>query len=265
MMCTRCGFESASEMRFCGRCGSPLTDAERRRGRSPTGPSAGISRCCSATSSARPCLPSRLDPEDFRDLLSGYHAACTKAVERYGGYLAQFQGDGVIAYFGYPQAHEDDAARAVTTGLEVVDGIADLNARLEPLLGVSLQVRVGHRQRHRDNGSDRHRPGARAALRGRRRPARRGARADGGATRNRRRDRVPRCPWPVTSRRSRSARTSSAASREPLELYEVHRSESGQLPRARPSPRAVPLVGRVRRARAASRQGGSARSPARAR
>jgi class 3 adenylate cyclase/tetratricopeptide (TPR) repeat protein len=129
-------------MRFCGRCGSPLSDAGTESAE-PDGTQRRHITVLFSDIVGSTVLAEQLDPEDFRDLLSGYHAACTKAVERYGGYLAQFQGDGAIAYFGYPQAHEDDAARAVTTGLEVLDGIADLNARLEPLLRVSLQVRVG--------------------------------------------------------------------------------------------------------------------------
>ena len=142
MLCTRCGFEAAPDMRFCGRCGSPLSDGELGPAEHDSTERRHLTVVFSDIVGST-VLAEQLDPEDFRDLLSGYHAACAKAVERYGGYLAQFQGDGVISYFGYPRAHEDDAARAVTTALEVLDGIADLNARLEPLLGVSLRVRVG--------------------------------------------------------------------------------------------------------------------------
>jgi class 3 adenylate cyclase len=141
MVCTRCGFESTSEMRFCGRCGTPLLDreaADDEGGEQRRHLTVLFSDLVGSTA-----LVEQLDPEDFRDLLSGYHAACSRAVERYGGYLAQFQGDGVVAFFGYPRAHEDDASRAISAALEVLDGIADLNARLGPLLGVSMQVREG--------------------------------------------------------------------------------------------------------------------------
>jgi class 3 adenylate cyclase/tetratricopeptide (TPR) repeat protein len=88
-------------------------------------------------------LAQTLDPEDFRELLTDYRQSCLQAVERFGGYTAVYAGDGMTVYFGYPRAHEDDAQRAVFTGLQILDGIADLNARLRDLYSISVQVRIG--------------------------------------------------------------------------------------------------------------------------
>jgi class 3 adenylate cyclase/predicted ATPase len=82
-------------------------------------------------------LAARMDPEDLRELISAYHKCVAEAVGRFGGFVAQYLGDGVLVYFGYPEAHEDDAERAVRAGLEV---ITDLGAIETPAL---LQTRVG--------------------------------------------------------------------------------------------------------------------------
>ncbi len=88
-------------------------------------------------------LAERLDPEDFRDILSGYQHACARAVERFGGCIAQYAGDGLIAYFGYPRALEDGARRAVHAGLGILEELDALNAELRGLHGITLQVRIG--------------------------------------------------------------------------------------------------------------------------
>ena len=82
-------------------------------------------------------LAARMDPEDLRELISAYHKCVAEAVGRFGGFVAQYLGDGVLVYFGYPEAHEDDAERAVRAGLEV---IAAVGAIKTPAL---LQTRVG--------------------------------------------------------------------------------------------------------------------------
>ncbi|MBI4538387.1 MAG: AAA family ATPase [Gemmatimonadetes bacterium] len=71
-------------------------------------------------------LAGRLDPEELRELLRSYHLACSEVTARYGGYIAQYLGDGVLVYFGYPDAHEDDARRAVYAGLEIMDAVRRL-------------------------------------------------------------------------------------------------------------------------------------------
>lgn len=84
-------------------------------------------------------LSARLDPEDMREIVSAYHRCCTDLITRAGGFVAKYMGDGVLAYFGYPQAHEDDAERAVRAGLALVDAMP----KLKPAVNVPLQVRVG--------------------------------------------------------------------------------------------------------------------------
>jgi len=82
-------------------------------------------------------LSAQLDPEDLRDLNRAYQVAVTAAIERFGGYVARYMGDGVLAYFGYPLAHENDAERAVRAALEIVDAVPRLDTT------VTLAVRVG--------------------------------------------------------------------------------------------------------------------------
>ena len=82
-------------------------------------------------------LSARLDPEDLREVIGAYHAAAAGAIGRFSGFVAKYMGDGVLAYFGYPQAHEDDAERAVRAGLSVVEAVRRLQIP-EP-----LQVRIG--------------------------------------------------------------------------------------------------------------------------
>src|SRR5262245_15707557 len=84
-------------------------------------------------------LSVKLDPEDLRGIIASYHRCCTELVERNGGFVARYMGDGVLAYFGYPQAHEHDAERAVRAGLALVEGVQNL----ETAAGVPLQARVG--------------------------------------------------------------------------------------------------------------------------
>ena len=69
-------------------------------------------------------LSARLDPEDMGGVIRAYQGCCAKVVERWGGHVARYMGDGVLAYFGWPQAHEDDAERAVKAGLELAAGVA---------------------------------------------------------------------------------------------------------------------------------------------
>ena len=84
-------------------------------------------------------LSTRLDPEMQREVVSAFQAYCAGEINRLGGMVAQYLGDGVLAYFGYPAAHEDDAERAVRTGLSILAGIGDLKAAP----GVTLQARIG--------------------------------------------------------------------------------------------------------------------------
>ncbi len=84
-------------------------------------------------------LSARLDPEDLRGVIGAYHRCCADLVERTGGFVAKYMGDGVLAYFGYPQAHEHDAERAVRAGLALVEAVP----KLKTAANAPLQVRVG--------------------------------------------------------------------------------------------------------------------------
>src|SRR5215470_9070426 len=88
-------------------------------------------------------LASQLDPEDLREVVRAYQATCAKVIARFDGHIAQYLGDGLLVYFGYPQAHEDDAQRAVRTGLGIVEALGQLNTRLVQEHGVHLAVRLG--------------------------------------------------------------------------------------------------------------------------
>src|SRR5262245_38396369 len=88
-------------------------------------------------------LSAQLDPEDLREVVRAYQAACAEVIQRFAGYIAQYLGDGLLMYFGYPQAHEDDAQRAVRAGLGIVEVMRGLNTHLEQERGVHLAVRLG--------------------------------------------------------------------------------------------------------------------------
>src|SRR5215831_3154381 len=82
-------------------------------------------------------LSARMDPEDLREVISAYQKCVAKTVQNFGGFVAKYMGDGVLIYFGYPQAHEDDAERAVRAGLELVAAVRGLKTH------APLQTRVG--------------------------------------------------------------------------------------------------------------------------
>src|SRR5215471_6414867 len=88
-------------------------------------------------------LSSQLDPEEYRDVVRAYQAACTEVIRRFDGHVAQLLGDGLLVYFGYPHAHEDDAQRAVRTGLGLLAALEDLNTRLQQDKGLQLALRLG--------------------------------------------------------------------------------------------------------------------------
>ena len=81
-------------------------------------------------------LSTRMDPEDLREVISAYQKCIAETVGRFGGFVAKYMGDGVLIYFGYPQAHEDDAERAVRAGLELVAAVSDLKTH------AALQTRL---------------------------------------------------------------------------------------------------------------------------
>ena len=106
-------------------------------------PNAASSPCCSVTSWTRPCSPASSTPKSWREVVRAYQETCAKVIARFEGHIAQYLGDGLLVYFGYPQAHEDDAQRAVRAGLGSWRPWAQLNTRLERERGVHLAVRLG--------------------------------------------------------------------------------------------------------------------------
>ena len=88
-------------------------------------------------------MSARLDPEDMRDVIRAYQDICSGVIARYDGYLAKFMGDGVLAYFGFPHAHEDDAERAVRAGLDLGDAIAKVQTRDGEVLKTRIGIATG--------------------------------------------------------------------------------------------------------------------------
>src|SRR6266571_7586873 len=88
-------------------------------------------------------LASQLDPEDLREVVRAYQETCAKVIASFEGHIAQYLGDGLLVYFGYPRAHEDDAQRAVRTGLGMLAAMEDFNTRLQREKGIQLAIRIG--------------------------------------------------------------------------------------------------------------------------
>ncbi len=154
--CPQCGFVNPAGFNFCGKCGAPLTAQEN------FGPAGDHSEPTSQNKSGRAAakaerrqitvmfcdlvgstdLSERLDPEDLRELVRDYQEACEKAILAFDGHVAQYLGDGLLVYFGFPVAHENDAQRAVRAALGIFDEIARLN-ETPAARNVQLAVRIG--------------------------------------------------------------------------------------------------------------------------
>ena len=165
--CPVCRFMNPTEHVFCGKCGArlsappfspdatlgepPLTPQAQQTAQSVPVPEARYTPAaerrqltvlfCDLVDST--ALAGRLDPEDYREVVRAYQDTCAAIIQRFEGHIAQYLGDGLLVYFGYPQAHEDDAQRAGRTGLGMVEAMDTLNRRLEPSQGVRLAARVG--------------------------------------------------------------------------------------------------------------------------
>jgi class 3 adenylate cyclase len=96
---------------------------------------------CDLVDSTR--LSSQLDPEVYREVVRAYQRVCSEVITRFDGHIAQLLGDGLLVYFGYPQAHEDDAQRAVRAGLGILDAMGELKSHLQQEKGIQLAIRVG--------------------------------------------------------------------------------------------------------------------------
>lgn len=148
MACRACGFANPVEFRFCGGCGASLRlDAAQppMEVAAPGRPAPERRHLtvlfCDLVGSTM--LASRLDPEEMRDVIRTYQAASTAAIRRFDGTVSRYMGDGILALFGYPRAHEDDAERAVRAGLEIVEAVARLPALGGERAPERLAVRVG--------------------------------------------------------------------------------------------------------------------------
>jgi class 3 adenylate cyclase len=128
--CSKCGTETTAGKRFCGECGAPLNttapaDVGRRDG-GFTGERRHLTVLfCDLVDSSE--IAAQLDPEEWREVVAGYQHAAAEAITRLGGHVAKYLGDGVMAYFGYPEAHENDAERSVRAGLSILDAISKFN------------------------------------------------------------------------------------------------------------------------------------------
>lgn len=153
LRCRSCGAEHTPQARFCMQCGTSLSGGAAAPSAAPAGSSlahsapAPVERrhmtfmFCDLVGSTQ--LSREIDPEDLRDILTDYRDAAGAAVRRYEGTIAQYYGDGILIYFGYPIAHEDDGRRAVEAALDIVAAVAKLNTRLRTERPVSLAVRIG--------------------------------------------------------------------------------------------------------------------------
>src|SRR5258708_24055199 len=132
--CASCGTALVVGARYCSDCGAAIAtaptrpDAERRQ--------LTVMFCDLVGSTA---LAVRLDPEEMHQLIRSYQQTCAAIIPAYDGFLARYMGDGVLIYFGYPPAHEDDAERAVRAGLDMVAAVG----RLRTPSGEPLSARVG--------------------------------------------------------------------------------------------------------------------------
>src|SRR5690349_2478742 len=124
MVCPSCGKDAPGEFAFCPSCGAPLT-AEPRAPVSEERKVVSVLFCDLVGFTA---ASEQADPEDVRARLRPYHARVRAELERHGGTVEKFVGDAVMAVFGAPVAHEDDAERAVRAGLRVLEAIDELNA-----------------------------------------------------------------------------------------------------------------------------------------
>ena len=149
--CPSCGIAHPASAKFCAECGHklPVTGIDKVVGLAPETAATQPSQVGSAERRqltimfcdlvGSTALSARLDPEDMRETMSAYHHRCTEVIGKSGGFVAKYMGDGVLAYFGYPQAHEDDAERAVHCGLALVEAAS----RVPTSHRATLQVRIG--------------------------------------------------------------------------------------------------------------------------
>jgi class 3 adenylate cyclase/predicted ATPase len=143
--CPNCASENAPEARFCAQCAAPLNvaapilaESEPRDGLTGERRHLTVMFCDVVGSTP---LSEQLDPEELRELMRSYQEVCVRAITSFDGYVAQYLGDGLLAYFGYPTAHEDDAARAARAGLAIVEKLR--GAQLPHPIHVRVGIHTG--------------------------------------------------------------------------------------------------------------------------
>jgi TOMM system kinase/cyclase fusion protein len=142
--CSRCNTENPAGAKFCFECGSPLTLAETAMAVAAAGEAERRQLTCLFCDLVNSVgLSERLDPEELRETLAAYHRVCSTVVRRFEGHIHDYLGDGIMVYFGFPSAHEDDAQRAVRSGLGIVEAVGQLGSRLQSECGIDLHVRIG--------------------------------------------------------------------------------------------------------------------------
>ena len=149
--CPSCGKSNLPDAKFCAECGQKLSTSKPGTSTKPaTAPAVPASQAAASAERRQltvmfadlvgsTALSARLDPEDMREIIGAYHRSCAEQITKAGGFVAKYMGDGVLAYFGYPQAHEYDAERAVRGALSLVEAVPMLRTGHE----AALQVRVG--------------------------------------------------------------------------------------------------------------------------
>ena len=149
--CSSCGSANRRNARLCAECGKPLTVSAPTTREAPPFATTSPITLVAASAERRQltvmfcdlvgstALSTRLDPEDMREIIGAYHRCCAEQIAKAGGFVAKYMGDGVLAYFGYPEAHEDDAERGVRAAL----GLAEAVSMLHTGNDATLQVRIG--------------------------------------------------------------------------------------------------------------------------
>src|SRR4030095_13258726 len=165
LACLACGFTNELGEKFCAGCATPLAAPAVQPAQTAQHPApsavhrhqeapAPVTRStpeaerrqltvlfCDLVDST--VLSSQLDPEELREVVRAYQDTCAKVIARFDGHIAQYLGDGLLVYFGYPLAHEDDAQRAVRAGLGMLAALGQLTTRLGQERGVHLAARLG--------------------------------------------------------------------------------------------------------------------------
>ncbi len=149
-VCLHCGSHYMPPANFCAQCGMPLSDSQSTvetseddvSSRQDTAERRQLTALFCDVVESTP-LSEKIGLEDFHEVLRAYQDVCTDVMARCDGYIAQYLGDGLLGYFGYPLAHEDDAQRAVQAGLSILEALDELNGQFEQQFGMRLAVRIG--------------------------------------------------------------------------------------------------------------------------